>query len=85
MEEVKHYSFFRIKRILKEDYGIVLKNRWQGYKANRRKGYTERYDLILEEDNSVILENISLNGLRYVLTQEGYPLYDEKSKIKINV
>ena len=81
-KKIKNYSYWRIVRILHKDYNIVLKKRWQGYKANRKKGYKERYDLILEEDNSIILENISLNGLRYVLTQEGYPLYDERSKIR---
>lgn len=72
-----NYSFWRIKRILKEDYNNRLENIWQGYKANRRPNYVERYNLIDNETNDIILSNITLNSLRKVLTEEGYPLKED--------
>lgn len=74
------YSFWRIKRILEQDYDCRLENVWQGYKANRQKGYTKRYNLVHNSDNKVLADFIKLDALRKVLGEAGYPLYDEKSK-----
>lgn len=74
------YSFWRIKRILEQDYDCRLENVCQGYKANRQKGYTKRYNLVHNSDNKVLADFIKLDALRKVLGEAGYPLYDEKSK-----
>lgn len=71
------YSFWRIKRILSRDYHCRLENIWQGYKANRRPGYCELYRVINENTDEVVIEKATLNGLRIVLTKEGYPLHDK--------
>lgn len=76
------YSFWRIKRILEEDYDYRLEKVGQGYKANRKAGYTERYNLIRNSDNKILLEWIKLDGLRKVLGEAGYPLHDKRSKSK---
>lgn len=72
-EKFNNYSFWRIKRILEKDYNYRLENIWQGYKANRKSNYVKRYNLIENDTNSIILENITLNSLRKVLTEENYP------------
>ena len=75
-EKFNNYSFWRIKRILEKDYNYRLENIWQGYKANRKSNYLKRYNLIENDTNSIILENITLNSLRKILTEENYPLKD---------
>lgn len=75
--EVNHYSFWRIKRILDEFYNCRIENINQGYKANRRKGYVERYNLIDNETNTVIAKSITLHSLRKIFTEEGITLNDE--------
>lgn len=75
-EKFNNYSFWRIKRILEKDYNYRLENIWQGYKANRKSNYEKRYNLIENDTNSIILENITLNSLRKILTEENYPLKD---------
>ena len=75
-EKFNNYSFWRIKRILEKDYNYKLENIWQGYKANRKSNYEKRYNLIENDTNSIILENITLNSLRKILTEENYPLKD---------
>lgn len=75
-EKFNKYSFWRIKRILERDYNYRLENIWQGYKANRKSNYEKRYNLIENDTNSIILEDITLNSLRKILTEENYPLKD---------
>ncbi|WP_288478759.1 hypothetical protein [uncultured Clostridium sp.] len=75
-EKFNNYSFWKIKRILEEDYHYKLEKVWQGYKANRKLNYVERYNLIDNDTNSIILENITLNLLRKILTDENYHLND---------
>lgn len=75
-EKFNNYSFWRIKRILERDYNYRLENIWQGYKANRKSNYEKRYNLIENDTNSIILEDITLNSLRKILTEENYPLKD---------
>lgn len=69
-----NYSFWRIKRILEKDYNYRLENILQGYKSNRKSNYMKRYNLIDNDTNSIILESITLNSLRKILTEENYPL-----------
>lgn len=75
-EKFNNYSFWRIKRILAKDYNYRLENIWQGYKANRKSNYMNRYNLIDNDTNYIILESITLNSLRKILTEENYPLKD---------
>lgn len=77
-EKFNNYSFWRIKRILEKDYHYRLENVFQGYKANRKANYLERYNLIDNDTNYIILGNITLNSLRKILTEENYPLKEEK-------
>lgn len=72
-DKFNNYSFWRIKNILENDYHYRLERINQGYKANRRRNFVELYNLIDNNTNSIILENITLNSLRKVLTEENYP------------
>lgn len=76
-ERFNKYSFWRVKRILKTEYNYRLEKIYQGYKANRNPNYVELYNLIDNDTNSIILENITLNSLRKILTEENYPLKDK--------
>lgn len=71
------YTPWRIKRILSRDYHCRLENIWQGYKASRRPGYCEVYRIVNEDTNEIVVEKATLNGLRKIFTQEGYPLHDK--------
>lgn len=73
------YTFHRLNRILKESYGCKLEEIWQGYKANRKQGYKQKYQIITLEEEKVICFCITLDQLRAVFAQMDYPLYDEKS------
>ncbi|XZK75511.1 hypothetical protein ACSXCI_01985 [Clostridium perfringens] len=64
----------RIKRILETEYQYRLEKVGQGYKANRKLNYVERYNLIDNDTNSIILESITLTSLRKILTEENYSL-----------
>lgn len=77
-EKFNNYSFWRIKNILENDYNYRLENINQGYKANRKRNFVERYNLINNDNDSIILTNITLNSLRKILTEENYPLRDKK-------
>lgn len=79
--ESKPYTFWRIKQILDRDYHYELVNLFQGYKSNRRPGYRELYRIVDIDTGKTVIDVASLNGLRYVLTKEGYPLHDEGRKI----
>lgn len=74
------YSFWRIKRILARDYDCRIENVWQGYKANRKSGYVERYNLIRNSDDKILARLVKLDGLRKVFGAEGYPLHDEDDR-----
>ena len=74
---VKNYTYWRIKSILLEDYGLALK-KLTIYKGERH-GRPARYDLIDIETGETIMEYITLHGLRVMLTQEGYPEKDDPS------
>lgn len=74
--DTKPYTFWRIKRILKRDYHCELENINQGYKATRKLGYRELYRIINLDTMEIICPQTSLNALRKLLTQEGYPVHD---------
>lgn len=76
VDKYNNYSFLRIKSILERDYHYRLEKIFQGYKANRKSNYVERYNLIDNDTNSIILESITLNSLRKILTEENSPLKD---------
>lgn len=76
-DKFNNYSFWRIKKILEKDYHYRLERINQPYKANRRRNFVERYNLINNDTNTIILTNITLNSLRKVLTEENYPLKDK--------
>lgn len=71
------YTDYRLHRILDKFYDCHLEKIQQGYKANRRKGYRELYKIIQNSDGKVISEKVSLNGLRLVFTEAGYPVDDK--------
>lgn len=68
---VKNYSYWRIKHIMTEDYGLELK-KLPIYKG-ARYGQPARYDLVDIETGETVLEYVTLYGLRAMLTSEGYP------------
>ena len=67
------YSHQRVKYILKNDYHCILQP-ILSYKGNRRYGYVQKYNLINEDTGETLVENVTLNAMRIVLTQEGYPV-----------
>lgn len=72
------YHGNRIKQILRQEYNCRLEKIWQGYKANRRPGYVELYNLIDCETNAVIASRITLQSFRILFTKQGYPLRQEQ-------
>ena len=76
------YTYHRMNRILKEHYGCKLEKIWQGYKANRKVGYKELYNIVTISDGMIVAERITLDRLRHVLANADYPLYDELSVTK---
>ena len=58
---------------------VSWKQVWQGYKANRKPGYKQLYNIVTIDEGSVICSNLTLDQLRSIFAQMDYPLYDEKS------
>ena len=75
-ERCLHYSHQRVKQILKDDYHCHLQP-INGYKSNRQKGYVQHYHLINDDTGETLAQNITLNALRILLTQENYPLHED--------
>lgn len=73
------YTFHRLNRILKDYYGCKLEEVWQGYKANRKPGYKQLYNIVTIDEGRVICSNLTLDQMRSIFAQMDYPLYDEKS------
>lgn len=67
------YSPYRIKQILHDDYHYELKPIYS-YKGNRRRGYVQKYDICNIDTGEIIVEKATLNAIRIILQQEGYPL-----------
>lgn len=72
------YTVHRIDRIL-ASMGCRKERIFQGYKANRRFGYCEKYRIICIEDGKIIVSCIDLDSLRRFFAREDLPLEDEKS------
>lgn len=72
----KPFSHQRVKNILLRDYHLTL-HPVGGYKCNRRFGYVQMYHVINTDNGETVLQNVTLNALRIILTQEGYPLKEE--------
>ena len=77
----KSYSHQRVKQILLQDYHCILKP-VGGYKANRKYGYVQKYNLINKDTGEVLAEWITINAIRIILTQEGYLLTEEHKPCK---
>lgn len=76
--DYKPYTYNRIKRIL-DELGIEMIHLNQGYKANRRPGFCERYDLVECATGKRIANAVSLETCRRVLAKFDFPEKDEKS------
>ena len=63
----KNYSYHRIKRILKNEFNVEMVFINQGYKANRKPGYCERYDLVEADTREVVAKFVTLDQCRRVL------------------
>ena len=75
------YSHQRVKQILRDYYHYRLKP-VGGYKANRRYGYVQKYHVIDTDTGETILEWVTLNAIRIVLTEEGFPLFETMKPCK---
>lgn len=72
--DIHHYSPGRVKQILNKYYDCHLDNIWQGYKANRRQGYTEIYSLVENSTGKVLASHVTLKSFWRIFTEEGFPL-----------
>lgn len=74
------YTYHRIKRIFLKYFNIELVYINQGYKANRRPGFRERYDLVEADTREVIVKFVTLDQCRRVLAYYyDFPEEDEYS------
>ena len=74
------YTYHRIKRIFNDYFNIEMVYINQGYKANRRPGFCERYDLVEKDTREVIAKFVSLDQCRRVLAYYyDFPEEDEYS------
>ena len=76
----KNYSYHRIKRIFRDNFNIEMVYINQGYKANRRPGFCERYDLVEADTREVVAKFVTLDQCRRVLAYYyDFPEEDEYS------
>lgn len=75
------YTYWRIKRILKEHYNCRLSKVWGGYKATRSPYFIQKYHIVHLETEEVVVPNITLQGLRELFTKQGYSLTEKTTKI----
>ena len=68
------YSHQRIRQILLDDYHYELIPINDGYKGNRKRGYVQKYDVRNLDTGELVVGSATLNALRIILQQEGYPL-----------
>ena len=61
------YTYHRIKRIFRDYFGIEMVHLNQEYKANRRPGFCERYNLVEADTREVVAKFVSLDQCRRVL------------------
>ena len=76
------YSYWRIKTILKDYFGWELDRIHPGYKGGRYPGYVNKYRVIDMVTKEVIHPKVTLETLRYVLTDNGFPFEEPKNKRK---
>ena len=70
------FSHQRVRQILQSDYHCSLKP-VGGYKCNRYRGYVQKYHLINDDTGEILVEWVTMNAIRILLTQEGYKLKPE--------
>lgn len=70
------YSFWRIKEVMSKDYGLELVNN-SGYKQCRY-GKKNTYNLVDQETKKIVLNDVTLDGLRVHLANNSYPLKDNE-------
>lgn len=75
------YTACRIKRILHKHYGVHL-HPIGSYKCNRVPNYHQHYWVVSDETNEILMEDMTLETLRYAFARLDYPLYDEYSAVK---
>lgn len=74
------YTYHRIKRIFRDYFGIEMVHLNQEYKANRRPGFCERYNLVEADTREVVVKFVSLDQCRRVLAYYyDFPEEDEYS------
>ncbi len=74
------YTFWRMQRIFATG-GYHLEQVGREYKANRKPGFQELYDLV-DDNGGVLVSNLPLDAYRRFLASRNFPLYDEKSTCK---
>ena len=72
---VKKYTYWRIKEIFLNDYHLTISKVFI-YKGERYN-QPARYNLI-DENNNIVVANVTLDALRENLTKEDYPLTDKE-------
>ena len=73
------YSYWRILRVMKE-LGWDMIQIWQGYKANRRPGYCEKYRIVEHETGRVIREEVTIYQIQKAFAHEEVPLEDKQTE-----
>ena len=74
------YTYHRVKRIFRDYFGIEMVHLNQEYKANRRPGFCERYNLVEADTREVVAKFVSLDQCRRVLAYYyDFPEEDEYS------
>ena len=53
---------------------------WQGYKANRRPGYCEKYRIVEHETGRVIREEVTIYQIQKAFAHEEVPLEDKQTE-----
>lgn len=73
------YTYWRILRVMKE-LGWDMIQIWQGYKANRRPGYCEKYRIVEHETGRVIREEVTIYQIQKAFAHAEVPLEDKQTE-----
>lgn len=73
------YPYWRILRVMK-GLGWDMIQIWQGYKANRRPGYCEKYRIVEHETGRVIREEVTIYQIQKAFAHEEVPLEDKQTE-----
>ena len=76
------YSWQRVEQILRDDYHCYLKPVPEAYKGNRYRGHVKRYTLINTDTHEIIADRVTLNAIRIIFTEEGYPLHPTEEELE---